>query len=272
MHAPRWSTANSLHASPLARAAALLLILAAVAVFGCGSDKKNPAGPGGGTPTSGFTGLFVTGTASGKMTLTINGTTLAGRIHPLGASRVGAHEITANATITPTGGSAINLFGIYSDENDSFYVAGGNYVLIGQYDDSETPPTIIGSVTSPGGDGIFGCFFGSSSTIKIYCGSYESTLGSGAGSWNMASLDTALVGVAFPAGGTPDQLITFDGTIERTGTLRAIAFAGGEPGVLDLTGTGSYDTGTTEVSGTWLLDDASDVLDDGGTWTGMLCP
>jgi len=251
---------------------AALVILAAVLIVGCSNDD-NPAGPGGGTPTSGFTGLFVTGSASGKMTLTISATSLAGRIRPLQASRVGAHEITANATITPTGGSAINLFGIYSEENDSFYVAGGGYTLIGHYDDSETPPSITGSVSGPGGtDGIFGCFLGSSSTIKIYCGTYESTLGSGAGSWNMASIDTSLVGVAFPAGGSASDLITFDGTIERTGTTRAIAFAGGEPGVLDLTGSGSFDTGTNEVSGSWNLDDASDVLDDAGTWTGMLCP
>jgi len=255
---PRWATV-------------LLLILAVGAIAGCSDDDK-PTGPGGGATTSGFTGLFVTGAASGKLTLTINGVNLAGRFHPLRASRAGAHEITASATITPTGGSAINLFGIYSDENDSLHIAGGNYVLIGHYDNSESPPSITGSVSSPGGDGIFGCFLGNSSEIKIYTGTYASTAGSATGSWNMVSRDTSLVGIAFPTGGTPNELITFDGTIERTGTTRAITIVGGEPGVFALTGTGTFDTATGEVSGTWVLNNVDDLLDDSGTWDGTLRP
>ena len=249
----------------------ILLILLAGVIVGCSDDNKS-TGPDGGGPTSGFTGLFVTGSASGKMVLTISSATLAGRIRPLRAASVGAHRVDASATITPTGGSSINLIGFYSDEEESLYVAGPNYTLIGHYDDSETPPSFTGSVTSTGGDGIFGCFLGGTTTVKIYCGTYESTSGPAAGSWNMVSIDTSLVGVAFPAGGSASDLITFDGTIERTGTTRAIAFTGGDPGVLDLTGTGTYDTVTTDVSGGWVLDDVTDVNDDGGTWMGKLCP
>lgn len=253
-------------------ATALLLILVAGAITSCSDDdKKNPLDPGSGA-TSGFTGIFANGAGDGKVVVTINSAVLASRFTGHRAARASAHEITASAVLTRTGAAAVNLFGIYSEELDSLYVAGGGYTLIGHFDNSVTPNSITGSLAGPGGDGIFGCFYGSASTIKVYCGAYLSNSGPAAGTWTMATYDTALVGVAFPTGGAPGDMITFQGTVERTGTTRAIAFTGGDPGVLDLTGTGSLDTTTNDVSGDWVLDDVTDVNDDDGTWDGVLCP
>jgi hypothetical protein len=259
-------------ASATFRAAVLLLVLAVGAIAGCSDDDNPPTGPGGSTSV-GFTGMFVSGNSSGKMTLAISGSTLAGRIDGQRAARAGAHDVTATAVLMPTGSSNVSLVGTYSDEKDSLYLSGGGYVLIGHYDDSVQPHSMTGSLTGPGGDGIFGCFLGGSTTIKIYCGTYQSTAGPATGTWNMVTIDTALVGVAFPSGGNVDQLITFEGTVERTGTgTRAIAFSGGNPGVLDLTGTGTLNTISNAVAGTWALDDVNNLADDSGTWNGVLCP
>lgn len=252
-------------------AAVLIVILAAGGVAGCGDDETGPIGPGN-TTTTGFTGLFATGTTSGKVTITINGGTLAGPFPGHRAPQVGTHAVAASAVITPSTGPGTALSGTYSDENDSLYLAGGGYELIAHYNDSADPPSISGSLSGPGGYAVIFCILGASSTIKVYCGTYESATTAANGTWSMVTIDTVLVGLAFPSAGDPSDLIGFGGSVASTGATRAIEFVGGEPLYLELTGSGSLDTATNNVSGTWALDDVSDVLDDAGTWTGSLRP
>jgi len=253
---------------------ALAVVLVAGAIAGCSDDKSNPTGPGGGSSFSNFSGIFAGAGASGTVKVSITGTNLAA---PFGAHSA-AHragqvtEVHANATVTPAGDSDIELTGIYDTANDSIYVTGGpggGYTLIGHYDDSVTPPSITGNLATPTGDATFGCFTGAG--VKVYTGTYASTVGSATGSWDFITADTALVGIALPAGGATIDIIYMEGTIARTGTTRAIAITGGTVD-LPLTATGNLDTGTNAVSGTWVVDDPSDIYDDNGTWTGALHP
>ena len=252
--------ADPLRVRLILRAAVVLLILAGGALTGCGDDDNGPTGPGGDS-ASGFIGLYaIDGRWDGKVTISINSTSLASPL-PRGVSRTTAHGVTAFGALTPSSGSGVALLGTYSDENDSLHLSGSGYTLIGHYDDSVTPPSITGSLSGPPGEGLFGCFLGSSATIKVYCGAYDTDTSILDGTWSMVTIDTVLVGVALPVDGNAGDAITFAGTVARTGTTRAIEFTG-----VDLTGTGSLDTATNNVSGTWALPP------DTGNWIGSLCP
>jgi len=267
---PLLASPNARKIRPLIRAAAVLLILMVGAVAGCSDDDTNPTSPGGPTTTTGFTGVFANGTTSGKLAITIKGETLAGPSPGHRTARAPAHQVTANAVLTPSTGPGAALYGIYDVDADSLYLAGSGYVLIGHYDDSVDPPVISGTLSGPGGDAVFRCLLGPS--IKVYCGTYESTAGPATGTWNLVTIDTVLVGIAFPEGGNGNSALVFAGTVARTGATRAIAFSASQPGVFDLTGTGSLDTATNNVSGSWTFDDLIATADDSGTWSGTICP
>jgi len=80
--------------------------------------------------------------------------------------------------------------------------------------------------------------------------------------------------VAFP--GRPRDVrlylngdLQFSGPLAKTGRYE---FNPMPPGVYTLTVTGTLNTSTNVVSGTWTYDDLVGTSDDNGTWTGQLCP
>ncbi|HKQ20117.1 MAG TPA: hypothetical protein VJW75_10265 [Candidatus Eisenbacteria bacterium] len=78
-----------------------------------------------------------------------------------------------------------------------------------------------------------------------------------------------LAGIAFPDSGEP---LSFEGTVETTGTMRSISGGDENPGVDRLTVTGTLNTTTNTVSGTWTYEDLVTPSTDSGTWSGSPCP
>src|SRR5512140_812404 len=157
------------HASVRTSLGLLAVTAALLAAFGCGSDNKNPVNPGGGTtPTTTFTGLLANGTQSGKLSITVNSTSLARGLHGAPAAAV-----TATGTLKIVGGSTVSLTGSYDSELDTLHLAGGGYLIRGTYyTPTDQPPSMNGEWTGPGGAGFWGCVLGSGSAVKVFCGTF----------------------------------------------------------------------------------------------------
>lgn len=253
------------------------LVVAAGALAGCGSDDENPPPPGGGGPTTTtFTGVFANGTENGSLSVTVNSTSLAapfpGRFRAAGLRAPFAPEavITATGAITPIGGSSIALTGTYNDQSDSLDLANGSagYTFAGAYDTTGSFDAMVGQYSGPNGPGFFGCITGLG-TPTTYCGTFDSNTTAVTGSFDILIAGGEVGGIAFPTSGEP---FAFDGTIETTGTMRAITAGNSDPGVSLLTVTGTLDTTTNTVSGTWTYEDLIAPSTDTGTWSGSLCP
>lgn len=248
-----------------------LLTLAVLAqlVAGCSDDKKNPAAPGGGTPTStSFVGIFTNATESGKITITVNTTSLAGRIR---VSQAGAATVTATATLSIGGGGSASLTGTYNDVTDSLYLSGSNYTFAGEYDETSTPPVIDGAYSGPNGSGQFDAIVGtaSSTPIEIYLGTFQSDSTNVHGAFNVARYDTLAGALAFVEGDT--EATPMEGTVTGGGSTLAISLSGGGSG-LTVTATGTVDTVVDTVGGTWHTYDSGLAKGDDGTWSGALEP
>jgi hypothetical protein len=241
---------------------------------GCGNDDNGPAK--GNTPptTTTFTGVFANPNENGSFDATIQSTNLAapvpGRLTlTTRPQRSAATSVSASGTLTPIGGSAIPVTGTYDDAADSLHLSGGGYFLEGEYDTSGTFQSISGAYTGPNGPGFFGCVTGVSNPTA-YCGTFASSSTSLAGNWDIVIAGGDVGGVAFPATGDP---FAFEGTIETTGTMRAITGGNGQAGVYLLTVTGTLDTSSNTVSGSWTYDDlVTPSSSDAGTWSGSPCP
>ncbi|HEY7727221.1 MAG TPA: hypothetical protein VID50_02085, partial [Candidatus Eisenbacteria bacterium] len=124
----------------LQSAGALFTLAVAIQLLaGCGDDKKNPASPpgGGGVQSSSFVGIFTNGTESGKISITINTTSLSGRFR---VSRAGAGSVDASATLSPSGGGTVGLTGTYDDATNMLNLFDGTYTFDGEYDPTNDPP------------------------------------------------------------------------------------------------------------------------------------
>lgn len=263
-------TIRSTHAAKSAHWPSLALLAATatlLAVFGCGSDDKNPVDPGGGvTPSTSFTGTLASGTVSGTLGITINSTSLARGIH--GAPAI---VVTASGTLKIAGGGAISLTGSYDTELDTLYLAGGGYLIRGAYYPSDVPPTFNGTWAGPGGSGFWGCILGGASAVKVFCGSFTATSG-GYGNLNMVVYaDTAVVGLAQPY--DSDTPLFFAGTVSRNETspgIKTITLSGTDDQGGVLTATGELTVATNMATGTWeIMMDTTPV--DEGTWEAGLC-
>jgi hypothetical protein len=252
-----------------AAGALLTLVIAFQLSTGCSSnDKKNPAAPGGGgtTQTTTFVGIFTNATERGKITVTVNTTSLAARIR---AARAGEPSVTATATLAPATGSTVSLAGLYDSATDSLKLTGGGYTFLGIYDASNTPPSVYGGYSGPNGMGSFGAIptTASSSPIEIYLGSFQSDSTNTHGSFNMARYDTLAGVLAFVEGDV--EASALDGTVTGTGTTRTVSLQGSS-GSFSVTATGTLDTSTHDVSGIWHTYDSDLLKGDDGTWSGSL--
>src|SRR6266850_8575717 len=128
-------------------ALSVALTLGLIALAGC-SDSNNPTNPGtGGASTSSFTGIFSGPAQSGKLTVTINTTSLAGRGI---IKRAGRGIVTCSGT-ADFGASTINIAGTYDTSIDGFTLTGGGYTFDGTYQIAQGKPTLQGFWDGPGG-------------------------------------------------------------------------------------------------------------------------
>lgn len=254
----------------------LLLVLSLTLVVwasgGCGNDDEKPPTGGGPPTTTTFTGVFGNSSENGSLSITIQSTSLAAprptRLILAPHPRPAAASVVATGTLKPVGGSATSVSGTYDQEVDSLYLSGAGYTMTGEFDTSGTFQSINGPYDGPNGQGFFGCVTGLTNPMT-YCGTFASGSTSNAGNWDILVGGSLVGGIAFPAGSEP---FAFEGTIETTGTMRAITAGNSDPGVYTLTVTGTLNTTTNTVSGTWTYNDLVAPSTDSGTWSGPACP
>lgn len=242
---------------------------------GCSDDDDdNPMDPGGGGPTSTtFTGVMANGTENGSITVTVNSTSLASPFSAhvtagSGGRLAAGAQVGASGVFRPIGGSAVSLSGTYDDQADTLNLSGGGYSLSGEYDTTGMFHAMIGQYDGPNGPGFFGSVTGVTAPMT-FCGTFDSDVTSTMGNWDLLVTGGEIAGIAFPVAGEP---FGFEGTIETTGTQRAITGGDSDPGVYTLTVTGTLDTTTNTVSGTWTFEDHVAPSTDSGTWSGSPCP
>jgi hypothetical protein len=256
--------------STLHLAAALLTLAVAVQLIaGCSDNKKNPASPGGGTPTSTtFVGVFSNGSENGKISITVNSTNLARRFS---MAQAGAASITATATLSFVGGGTAMLTGTYDDAADSLNLTGINYTFAGEYDSTNAPPAFIGTYTGPSGMGFFGAIdeAAAGSTVEIYLGTFQSDSTAVSGTFDVARYDTLAGGLVFLDGTM--TVLGMEGMVAASGTTRPITLSGVEGG-FSVDATGTLDTVGHSVAGTWHSYDTDISKGDDGIWSGTLEP
>ena len=253
---------------------AALLVAAILAFFGCSNnDNKNPVAPGGGTPTTTlFTGFVTDGVQSGKVIVVVNSPGLAPRL------RAGSlHQALVSATGTVKIGSATtNLTGYYGNNDltgvDSLWLDGGGWSLRGGYGADGGQSGIIGAASGPNGPGFFvtGNFDGL--PISVYTGKYFNQAMTDSGTWNMATYADTVFIVAYTQGRDP---ILLDGELNGAAPLRGLdAFGGADDSSYDIRATGTLNTTTGAVGGTWIYTAKLPIAgtSDNGDWNGALVP
>ena len=243
--------------------------IALALLSGCGS-KSSPTSPGGGGGGGGggtttFTGVITGPTESGKITLTISTTTPS----PTRAFRSAA-TVAASGSVKINGGAAIAMSGTYDLDTHEVNAAGGGYTFVGAYDSQITPPAITGLYNGPNGQGYFVCPAGDGNAVKAYCGTFHNAGQTSNGSWNFLVSGTNIIGLSWAAGDPGPLYLT--GTMSGTGTTRTIALEGITQDGVTVSATGSLNTSTNAVNGTWTVTDGTGAVVDNGTWSGSACP
>jgi hypothetical protein len=261
---------------PSRRYEILLFVVMALSVWiygGCSDDDDDEPNPPGGPTSTTFTGFMANGVENGSVTVTINSTSLAS---PFGARPAATNrlllapsvDVAASGVFEPIGGASVSLSGMYEDQGDTLNLSGGGYSLRGVYDTTGTYHAVLGQYNGPNGPGIFGSVTGITNPT-IMCGTFDSDVTTTTGNWNILVTGGEVAGLGIPTSGDP---FGFEGTIETTGTQRAITAGDSDPGVYTLTVTGTLDTTTNTVSGTWTYEDHVTPSTDSGTWSGSPCP
>jgi hypothetical protein len=204
--------------SRLARPVCGFALIALLALAGCGDDDDNPVNPGGGSTSTSFTGMAMSGTNSGKLTVSVGSTSLAAQW----GNRTPAVVINATGVLV-INGSTVNLTGTYDNAADSLTLSGGGYTFVGTYETVGVPrPSLVGTWTGPGGaTGEFVCPVGSAATVKVYLGQFYSTTSPpNSGVFSMVVIDTLLAGFAHPDGA--EGGVFFEGTVAASGGVRPV--------------------------------------------------
>ncbi|HEU4335043.1 MAG TPA: hypothetical protein VFT32_11155, partial [Candidatus Eisenbacteria bacterium] len=227
---------------------------------GCGDDGGgNPVRPGPGSPSSQFTGAFVSGFEAGLLSVSIPTTNLAPARR---AAEAADTVVTASGVMSIDGGEVVTLAGTYNTAVDSLHLAGGAWTLAGLYYPTTSPPVLEGTMAGPNGAGLFACFPGNTDSVHVFCGKFESDAAPTAGRWNIIIAGATLGGLIAPEGAA--SAAGFSGLVTGSGTVRSLTFSSGDPG-LNLSGSGEWDTNNGEVVGTWTTDG------DSGSWSGESC-
>jgi hypothetical protein len=214
-----------------------------------------------------YLGAFMSAGEGGRMGVTIEDAVLrTAGVRP--AASTGAHRVAATAVLTQDTGATHEVAGFYDHDTDSLALSGSGYAMQGVYDESLPYPGFQGRYQGPAGDGLFVCLFGSSSTITVLCGAFENADQTASGRWNIAMYGEDVVGLA--ASSNEDTWL-LEGAASVRGTIWTIQLSSsdGQGGTLNATGT--LDTTTNTVTGTWAAALNSEPVDS-GTWSGSLCP
>jgi hypothetical protein len=227
----------------------VLAVASTLASLGCGGDS-GPTNPTTTGPTGTFKGTLVGDvgeSGSGVVTLTLPS---AATVSTAVSARLAAAPVTVTGTLALTGGSTVQLSGVYdASANPQLVLAGGGYGLTGNY--TAANGVFSGSATFPDGKTGQWTVSANAATVSVFCGTYTSSQGEGGGTWNVV-LDgnNHLSGVATGAG----QL---QGVFTPGSNAVSVTYTGG-------TATGTLDPGTGGGSGTY---DAPGVGDgDAGNW------
>ncbi len=221
-------------------------VVAALVLAGC----KSSTSPSTSGPTGLFKGTFVSGGASGVLTLTFPAaapTILAASLLPLPhfptAAAAAATSITG--TLALTGGGTVTLNGTYdASANPQLTVAGGGYTISGNF--TAASGQFSGSFTGPSGNGQWTASAGGT-TVRVFCGTYS---GGASGTWNLVlDNNNMLSGVA----NTSKGAVQLSGSY--SGGAVTVSWSGG-------TASGTLSTTTGAGSGTWAATGGGS-----GNWT-----
>jgi len=240
------------------RDAWLLSILTLFLAFAsaCGKSrattKPTPLQP---TAHSQMTGVFVGVAQNGRIDLSLDAKLLAPALGaPAGAETV----VTANATMSPDGGSAIILNGTYNTSTGSLHLTGQGYTLAGIFLLAGAPSRLQGEYSSPSDSGSFVALLGSGTSVQTFCATYENATATMWGTLDLAVAATSIAGFEVVDGGVVVHFLA--GTAGASGASRTLAFAGNP-----FSGTGTWTTATGHVEGTWMAGAES------GVWSGDRC-
>jgi hypothetical protein len=215
-------------------------------ILGACSDDDNPSNPVVPATTS-YTGVMAGTGVSGTLSISIP--TAKRSYEP---SSVTADTTLITASLKINGGATIPLTGFYVATTGEIYLTGGGYTFTG----SLAGGVVTGTFTYTGGNGIFRCDEGTSSSVKSYCGRYEDS--SGGGYFNMTISGSAIYVLVYPDN-AEGQAFSTTGSLSA-GNVISIYHPENHDVVL---ATGTLNPTANTVSGTA----------NGGTttWSGSLC-
>jgi hypothetical protein len=245
-----------------------LAALSLSTLTGCGKDSDPPTGPGGGTDTTTtMTGIMINATENGRLSVNIPTMTLAPRLHAMAARRA---AVTASGTFRPIGGVVVALSGTYDQTTDSLFLAGGGYAVAALVETDGEPVSMVGQYDGPNGPGFFGAISTATTSVPVFCGSYQSNTTAENGNLSYLLIENQFAGVAFS--GLSSAVRPFEGTVSGTGSTRTVMGTGGQDNVDSLAISGTVNTITGMSSGIWTVTDLGGVPVDDGTWSASECP
>jgi hypothetical protein len=154
------------------------------------------------------------------------------------------------------GGATITLTGILVVATGELHLDGGGYSFTGALSGN----TVTGTFTYTGGNGIFRCDEGTSSSVKSYCGRYQqNSPGTDGGYFNMTVSGSVIYVLVYPDDGSGSAFST-TGSINSFNVISIYDPANGSVVIAS----GTLNPTTHTVSGTYLGN-------PGGTWSGGLC-
>jgi hypothetical protein len=245
------------HAS--AGVAAWLLAAALLGNGGCGRDEKTtgPVVPVTPTPTTQATGVFLGGAENGLLDLTIDTAVVA--LAPRAPGR-SAGGLTASGVMSRDGGGVVNLTGTYDTSTDSLRLTGSGYDLAGLYLPGAAPARFEGRFSNPSGSGSFLALIGARNTVFVFCATYENSAATLWGTLDFAVSAGTLAGFEMVDGDSVIDLVAGSVVGPSSGTFPTLQFAGNP-----FVGSGSWNTSTGHVAGTWTAGATS------GVWSGDRC-
>lgn len=232
----------------------VLMLVAALALAGCGTGAQ-PSGPPAGPPpdSSRFLGTVAGDGVSGTLSLTLATATPRPQF---GAARV---QVAASGrfVLLTGGGATMDLTGSHDTATQVFSVTGGGWTFTG----GVTSVGLEGGFTAPSATGIFTLLQqgAGADTVIVVTGSFVSGAGGPGGVFNLAVRGTAIHGNAWTDGEVTATVL--DGTFTpATGAISIVnpQNPGGPP-----LATGVYDPGSGIASG-----DYDNGAGDTGTWSG----
>ena len=241
------------------------------------NSEKSEAGTWSSTPCHGgapaeykYTGTFMGAEEGGRIGITIDDAVLAGaRVQP--AASTGTHHVRASAVLTQDGGATSEVIGFFDHETNSLTLSGSGYTVTGAWDESLPYSGMIGQYQGPAGNGLFVCLWGSTTTVKVMCGTFQNANQTASGRLNFAMYGMDLVGLA---ASDDEKLWRLEGVATPTypsSTIWTIQLSSSDGEGGTLTATGTLDATTNTVTGTWETSVNTDAVDS-GTWSGSLCP